>query len=79
MQMNVVDDPTERVDKVMDEILKTKNKFSTLSPTTLTTLHPQRLFYATITNKYFLKIKNLKASGKYLKWCFIYVNNSSLW
>ena len=53
--MKVVDDPSERVDKVMGDNVENKNMFSTLSPTTLTTLHPQRLIYTIITISNFFK------------------------
>jgi hypothetical protein len=49
--MKDVDDPSGRVDKTMDEILKTKNTFPTLSPTALPTLHPHPINLITITNK----------------------------
>ena len=48
-----MDDPSERVDKVMGDNVENKNTFPTLSPTTLTTLHSQCLFYAIIINKIF--------------------------
>lgn len=40
MKQSLLDDPSERVDKTVDEILKT-SLFSTLSPTALPTLRPQ--------------------------------------
>lgn len=47
-----MDDPSERMDKTVDEILKTKMLFSTLSPTALPTLHPHLAGLITITGFY---------------------------
>ena len=51
--MKVVDDPTGRMDKTMDEMLITKNMLSTLSPTALPTLHPQPIKFDYNNNKWY--------------------------